>query len=36
MLARIPLFASIDRSKLKLLVFTSERERFDAGQVVFR
>jgi CRP-like cAMP-binding protein/ABC-type thiamine transport system ATPase subunit len=36
MLMDIPLFAGIDRSKLKLLVFTSERVLFEKGQVVFR
>jgi ABC-type multidrug transport system fused ATPase/permease subunit len=36
LLLDIPLFASIDRSKLKLLAFTSERQHFDEGQVVFR
>ena len=35
MLTRIPLFAGIDRSKLKLLVFTSQQQSFEAGQVVF-
>jgi len=35
MLMDIPLFAGIDRSKLKLLVFTSERVLFEQGQVVF-
>ncbi len=33
---RIPLFAGIDRSKLKLLAFTSEHASFDEGQHVFR
>jgi len=36
MLMDIPLFAGIDRSKLKLLVFTSERVHFEQSQVVFR
>lgn len=36
MLARIPLFASIDHSKLKLLAFTSQRQAYDAGQTIFR
>lgn len=36
MLSDIPLFAGIDRSKLKLLAFTSERVSFEAGQEVFR
>ena len=35
-LKRIPLFANIDTSKLKLLAFTSERVRFPAGQVLCR
>jgi len=35
-LKEIPLFAGIDRSKLKLLAFTSERVMYDAGQVIFR
>ncbi len=35
MLMDIPLFAGIERSKLKLLAFTSERVHFDANQVVF-
>jgi len=35
-LQRIPLFAGIDRSKLKLLAFTSEHASFDKGQYVFR
>jgi ABC-type bacteriocin/lantibiotic exporter with double-glycine peptidase domain len=35
MLMGIPLFAGIDRSKLKLLAFTSERVYFDQGQEVF-
>jgi putative ABC transport system ATP-binding protein len=35
MLMGIPLFAGIDRSKLKLLAFTSERVHFDQGQEVF-
>ncbi len=33
---RIPLFAGIDRSKLKLLAFTSDHATFDEGQYVFR
>jgi CRP/FNR family cyclic AMP-dependent transcriptional regulator len=36
LLRRIPLFASIDTSRLKLLAFTSERLAFDAGAVLFR
>ena len=35
MLMGIPLLAGIDRSKLKLLAFTSERVHFDQGQEVF-
>jgi putative ABC transport system ATP-binding protein len=35
-LLKIPLFADIDRSKLKLLAFTSERLNYEAGQNVFR
>jgi ABC-type multidrug transport system fused ATPase/permease subunit len=36
MLGSIPLFSGMDRSKLKLLGFTSERVSFEAGQTVFR
>lgn len=36
LLRRIPLFAQIDPSKLKLLAFTSERVVFEADQVVFK
>ena len=35
-LAQIPLFAGMDRSKLKFLAFTSERLSFDAGETLFR
>lgn len=35
-LTHIPLFADIDRSKLKLLAFTSERTSYEPGQTVFR
>ena len=35
-LARIPLFAAMDRSKLKFIAFTSQRVSYDPGQVVFR
>jgi CRP-like cAMP-binding protein len=35
-LRRIPLFAQIDTSKLKLIAFTSERLAFDAGAALFR
>lgn len=36
MLMNIPLFEGIDRSKLKLLAFTSERVHFEQNQVVFK
>lgn len=35
-LRRIPLFANIETSKLKLLAFTSERVTFKAGDMVFQ
>lgn len=35
-LRRIPLFANVETSKLKLLAFTSERMNFKAGDVLFR
>lgn len=35
-LRRVPLFAGIDLSKLKLLAFTSELVRFAAGDTFFR
>ncbi|MDP6883712.1 MAG: cyclic nucleotide-binding domain-containing protein, partial [Rhodospirillales bacterium] len=35
-LAKIPLFAGMDRSKLKFLAFTSEKLSFDAGEIIFR
>jgi len=35
-LHKIPMFAGIDRPKLKLLAFTSERLNFEPGQIVFR
>ena len=35
-LAKIPLFSGMDRSKLKFLAFTSERLFFDAGEILFR
>ena len=35
LLRRIPLFAQIETSRLKLLAFTSERLAFDAGAVLF-
>jgi CRP-like cAMP-binding protein len=36
LLQRIPLFANVEASKLKLLAFTSERIAFEAGHVLFR
>ena len=36
LLQRIPLFANVEASKLKLLAFTSERIAFVSGQVLFR
>jgi CRP-like cAMP-binding protein len=36
LLRRLPLFAQVERAKLKLLAFTSERLRFETGQVLFR
>lgn len=36
LLQRIPLFANVEPSKLKLLAFTSERVAFEAGHVLFR
>src|SRR5262245_37162584 len=35
LLRRIPLFANIETSRLKLLAFTSERLAFDAGATLF-
>jgi CRP/FNR family cyclic AMP-dependent transcriptional regulator len=35
MLKRIPIFANIEPSKLKLLAFTSDRATFRAGEVLF-
>jgi len=35
-LASIPLFAGMDRSKLKMLAFASERYNYPSGEVVFR
>ncbi len=35
LLRKIPLFAKIDPSKLKLLAFTSERLTYNAGQELF-
>jgi CRP-like cAMP-binding protein len=36
MLKRVPLFARIEPSKLKLLAFTSERLTFQAGQLLMK
>jgi CRP-like cAMP-binding protein len=36
LLRRVPLFSSIDTSRLKLLAFTSERLTFAPGAVLFR
>ena len=35
-LTRIPFFAGVDRSRLKLLAFTSERQVFQAGEALFQ
>ena len=35
LLRKVPLFASIDTAKLKLLAFTSERLTFPAGATLF-
>ena len=35
LLQRIPLFANVEASKLKLLAFTSERIAFEAGHILF-
>lgn len=35
LLRRIPLFAKIEPSRLKLLAFTSDRMKFEAGQEMF-
>ncbi|MBN4046521.1 cyclic nucleotide-binding domain-containing protein [bacterium AH-315-P15] len=35
LLRKVPVFANVELSKLKLLAFTSERMCFDAGQEVF-
>ncbi|RUM98941.1 cyclic nucleotide-binding domain-containing protein [Pseudaminobacter arsenicus] len=35
MLRRVPLFAGVDPSKLKLLAFTSDRVSYTAGQTLF-
>lgn len=36
MLRRVPLFAGVDPTKLKLLAFTSDRVNYGAGEVLFR
>ena len=36
LLRRIPMFANVEISKLKLLAFTSERVSFHAGDVLFQ
>ncbi|MGP1394836.1 MAG: cyclic nucleotide-binding domain-containing protein [Inquilinaceae bacterium] len=36
LLKKIPLFANIETSKLKLLAFTSERMTFNAGETLFQ
>lgn len=36
MLQRVPLFAAIEPTKLKLLAFTSDRVSYSAGQILFR
>jgi CRP-like cAMP-binding protein len=36
LLRKIPLFANLEPSKLKLLAFTSERITYEEGQVLFR
>ncbi len=36
LLRRVPLFANIETSRLKLLAFTSERLSFESGAVLFR
>lgn len=36
LLSSVPLFSSMERSKLKLLAFTSEKSKFADGEVVFR
>jgi CRP-like cAMP-binding protein len=35
LLRRVPLFAGVEPSKLKLLAFTSDRMSFDPGQILF-
>jgi energy-coupling factor transporter ATP-binding protein EcfA2 len=36
LLSKIPLFSGMERSKLKLLAFTSERQDFEEGQILFK
>ena len=36
MLRRVPIFARMDPSKLKLLAFTSQSLTFDDGEIIFR
>jgi CRP-like cAMP-binding protein len=36
MLRRVPLFAGVDPTKLKLLAFTSDRVNYAAGEILFR
>ena len=36
LLRKIPLFANLEPSKLKLLAFTSDRITYDEGQILFR
>ncbi|MBD9371509.1 cyclic nucleotide-binding domain-containing protein [Rhizobium sp. ARZ01] len=36
MLRRVPLFAGVDPTKLKLLAFTSDRVAYAAGEILFR
>ena len=35
LLRRVPLFAGVEPTKLKLLAFTSDRMSFDPGQILF-
>ncbi|HEX3216957.1 MAG TPA: cyclic nucleotide-binding domain-containing protein [Aestuariivirgaceae bacterium] len=35
LLRRVPLFAGVEPTKLKLLAFTSDRMSFEAGQILF-
>ena len=36
LLRRVPLFAGVEPTKLKLLAFTSDRMSFEAGQILFQ